>query len=250
MKKIWFSLSMAFIAAILAFGSVYAQTEALTLRLVRDFGYGGFNGDIQGLFSLKATGPADLVRVEFYIDNNLIGEITKPPFNLQFSTDSYSLGVHQISVIGYSSSGQKYLSNSITSKFVTPQSSMKFILPILGVVLLAVLIAALGPLLASRRKHGTLPMGVERNYGIMGGAICPKCNRPFEIPMIALNLGFSKGVVCPNCGKWIFAKRESIEKLRQAEKAELLLGQPVEKVVGESEAERLRKELEDSKYKD
>jgi DNA-directed RNA polymerase subunit RPC12/RpoP len=127
---------------------------------------------------------------------------------------------------------------------------MKFILPILGVVLLAVLIAALGPLLASRRKHGTLPMGVERNYGIMGGAICTKCNRPFEIPMIALNLGFSKGVVCPNCGKWIFAKRESIEKLRQAEKAELLLGQPVEKVVGESEAERLRKELEDSKYKD
>ncbi len=250
MKKIWFSLLLALITAILLFGSIFAQTETLTLRLSRDFGYGGFNGDIQGLFSMKVTGPADLARVDFYIDDFMIGEITKPPFNLQFSTDSYSLGVHQLSAVGYSSSDQKFLSNTITSNFVTPQSSMKFILPILGVVLLAVLVAALGPLLVGRRKHGSIPLGTERNYGITGGSICPKCNRPFELPMMALNLGFSKGVVCPNCGKWIFAKRESIEKLRQAEKAELLMGQPGEKVVGETEAERLRKEIEESKYKD
>ena len=64
-------LSLAIISA------VSAQGEELTLSLSRDFGYGGFNGDIQGTFSVKASGPANLERVQFFLDETLLGEDTE-----------------------------------------------------------------------------------------------------------------------------------------------------------------------------
>ena len=45
----------------------FAQ-EQLTISLHRDFGYSGFGNDIQGLFSIRVSGPTDLAQVEFYID--------------------------------------------------------------------------------------------------------------------------------------------------------------------------------------
>ena len=46
-------------------GTVLAQeeTETLTISLNRDFGYGGFDGRIQGRFTLTASGAEDLVPV-------------------------------------------------------------------------------------------------------------------------------------------------------------------------------------------
>ena len=93
------------------------RQSQLTLGMSRDWGYGGLNGDIEGLFSMHVTGPADLTRVDFYIDNTKIGEVTQAPFNLQFNTDNYPLGNHQIYAIGYSASGQEYRSNVIIGKF-------------------------------------------------------------------------------------------------------------------------------------
>jgi hypothetical protein len=206
--------------------------------------------DIQGLFSMRVTGPADLARVEFYIDSTKIGKLDKAPFNLQFKTDDYSLGIRQLSAIGYSSSGQVYRSNIISSNFVPPQSSTKFLLPVLGVVLAALLLSALVPFLTGRGKHTRLPLGSERTYGVGGGGICPKCHRPFALSVFSVHLGFSKLAACPYCGKWSLVRLESIEKLRQAEEAELAIAQPLEKVAGETEEEKLRKELDESKYND
>jgi hypothetical protein len=247
MKKLSMSLLIAIVFC--SFMTIWAsaQTEQLKLHLSRDWGYGGLNGDIQGLFSMRVSGPADLVRVEFYIDEQKIGEVSTMPFNLQFSTDTYSLGVHHLTVVGYSNSGHEYSSNIITANFVPKQSASKVMIPVFGVILLAVLLSTLVPFLASRGNRLNLPLGTERNYGFTGGAICPKCNRPFRLPLFSFNMGFKKIAPCPFCGKWSVVGIKSITELRRAESAELGMSEPTDNAT-ETDADKLRKELDDSKY--
>jgi hypothetical protein len=230
----------------IVFGAL-AQTEQLTLKMSRDWGYGGFNGDIEGLFSMRVTGPADLVRVDYFIDETKIGEVTQMPFNLQFTTDDYQLGLHKMYVVGYSSSGLEYRSNVISANFVPKQSSAKILLPVFGVILLAILLSTIVPFISSRRKNLKLPFGVERNYGAGGGGICPNCHRPFSLPLLSAHLGFNKLAVCPFCSKWGLIKVETIEKLRSAEKAELEWTKS-ENPSATIDEEKLRKEIDDSKY--
>jgi hypothetical protein len=247
MKKILYACLIAIFLSLSTVFSAFAQTAQLTLKMSRDWGYGGFNGDIQGLFSMHVTGPADLARVEFFVDDTKIGEAIQTPFNLQFNTDNYSLGSHQLYAVGYSASGQEYRSNVITGNFVSQQSSIKFILPILIIVLVALLLSAFVPFLASRGKHTSIPLGAERNYGSGGGGICRNCHRPFALPLFSAHLGFSKLAICPFCGKWNLVRLESIDKLREAEKAELEWAKP-ETNLEPSDDESLRKEIDDSKY--
>lgn len=247
MKRFRLALLIAVLLSLIAVFQVYAQAGQLTLSMSRDWGYGGLNGDIEGLFSMHVTGPGDLNRVDFYIDNTKIGQVTQPPFNLQFSTDNYPLGSHQMSAKGYSSSGQEYSSNVIVGNFVPKQSTLKFVLPILIIVVVAVLLSALFPMLATRGKRSSIPLGSERKYGAGGGGICPHCHRPFALPLFSAHIGFSKLTVCPFCGKWGLVRLESITKLREAEKAELDSAK-AEKPPEVSEEEKLRKEIDDSKY--
>jgi len=250
MKKTGIALYLGLAASLLVVGMALAQSAGLSLKLSRDWGYGGLNGDIQGLFSMRVSGPTDLVRVEYFMDSTKIGELDQAPYNLQFNTDDYPLGAHQLSAVGHSSSGQTYSSNVISANFVPPQSPLKFILPVLVVVVLAILLSALVPILAGRRKGKSLPLAAERNYGVSGGAICPKCHRPFVLPLFGLHLGFSKLAACPYCGKWSLVGRESLENLRQAEKDELTMSRPSGQVGGPKSDEQDRKDLEDSKYQD
>jgi hypothetical protein len=247
MKKLLNALLAAILLSIAAISVTLAQTEQLTLRLSRDWGYGGFNNDIQGLFSMRVKGPADLIRVEYYIDGKKIGEVDQLPFNLQFTTDDYPLGFHTLSAIGYSKDGNEYRSIEIQENFVPKQSSTKVILPILGIILLAVLISTLAPLLLRRGKHLSLPLGSERTYGAGGGGICPNCHRPFALPFMSAHLGFSRLAVCPFCGKWGLVRLESIGKLREAEKAELESAR-IEKPVAITDEQKLAKEIDESKY--
>jgi hypothetical protein len=238
---IYFSLSFAIVA--------YAQAEELTLRLSRDYGYGGFNNDIQGLFSMKVTGPTNLVRVVYYIDSNTIGEVTQTPFNLQFNTDNYPLGQHNLSAIGFSSIGQRYISNTITCNFVPASvgnnAALRIVIPVLVIVFGAILLSFVIPFITGRGKVQNLPLGAERNY-IGRGGICPKCHRPFALPLLSMNLGLSKFARCPFCGKWSVVHIQAIAKLREAERAELEWGKA--EVIEETEEEKLRKEIDESKY--
>ena len=245
MKKIRIALLIVALESLLAVTAAFAQTEELTLRMSRDFGYGGFNNDIQGLFSMKVTGPNDLARVVFYIDSTAIGEVTQAPFNLQFNTDNYPLGQHELYAVGYSSSGQQYSSNVINSNFVPASESTKIVIPILVIVFGAVLLSFIVPLVTGRGKTQNLPLGAERKYGF-GGGICSKCRRPFALPLISMHLGFSKFARCPYCGKWSLVRVESIGKLREAEKAELEWGRA--DVQEETEDEELRRDLDDSRF--
>jgi hypothetical protein len=244
-------LRLGFLAAILlsliSVSWTLAQTDVLTLKMSRDFGYGGFNGDIEGLFSMKVAGPLDLARVEFYIDNSKIGEVDQSPFNLQFNTEDYELGIHKLYAIGYSLSGQQYRSNAISANFVPKQSAMKVVLPIMGVILAAVLLSTLAPLLVRGGKHLSVPLGAERKYGAGGGGICPNCHRPFALPLLSAHLGISKLAVCPFCGRWSLVRIESITKLRQFEKAELEWNE-TKKPSETPDEEKIRKDIDDSKY--
>jgi DNA-directed RNA polymerase subunit RPC12/RpoP len=256
MKKV---LSILLVLSVLtAFTASYAlaqSTQELQLGLSRDFGYGGFGNDIQGLFTVKINNPpANLTSVEFYIDSTLMGTDTTAPFNLQFNTDSYPLGAHTLSAIGYTSDGAELKSNQIQSQFVPAgtglQSVTKIILPVLGLILLIALISVFLPIILSRGKSASTPLGTERKYGVGGGAICPKCNRPFPLRLWWINLGVNKIDRCPYCGKWSFVRPRSLAELRQAEAAELS-GVKSEIPMGvESEADKLKRELDDSRFHD
>lgn len=237
-------------------GIASAQSSGeLELGLSRDFGYGGVGNDIQGLFSMKIqNAPQDLVRVVFLIDGDPIGEDTEAPYGLQFNTDSYRLGTHTLRAVGYDSSGQELSSNQIVVEFVPASTAfdliLKIILPIVGLVILMALVSVGLPIILNKGKLSALPLGEPRNYGIGGGTVCPKCGRPFPLRLWWINIGLSKIDRCPYCGKWSLVHRHSIDDLRAAEATELAQAGPEISIPGETEADRLKKDLDESRYQD
>lgn len=225
--------------------------QALKLSLGRDWGYGGF-GQIQGLFTLTALGPADLQKVTFLIDGQSMGEATQPRFKLQFQTDSFPPGTHTLSAVGATSGGAELRSNEISVEFLTAAAAGKgtarVILPIVGLVAVILLALVLATLLTSRR-HGNVLLGQPRKYGLSGGAICPKCGRPFALSLLGLNLGLGKLTPCPHCGKWVSVRPRPLQELRAAEAAELTREGGAQ-VPEQDKAEALRKALDDSRYQD
>ena len=254
MKKLFPSLVISLLLSMLIFTPGLCQeSDEIDLRLNRDFGYGGMGNDIQGVFSLEVRNPpADLIRVEFTIDGELLGEDSEPKFRIQFSTDSYPLGEHVLAAVGYTSDGRTLHSQDFTMDFVSAeagwQAAMKMIGPILGILFGVLVLAFVTPYIFGR-KQASLPPGTPRNYGIKGGAICPKCSRPFVIRFFSLNMGpMHKLDRCPFCGKWSFVRRRSIDELRAAEAAEIADAQGY--IPETSEQEKLRKEIDDSRYID
>lgn len=230
---------------------VQAQEESLRLTLSRDWGYGG-GRDIQGLFSLKASGPADLERVAFYLDDTLLAEDTEPPFRVRFNTDDYPLGDHTLSAVGYTKNGQRLEAQPIRVHFVSAEVGWKTAGKIIGLVF-AVIVAGMAlslllPISRRGRVTANLPPGTPRAYPL-GGGICPHCQRPFAFHLWGLNLVAGKLDRCPYCGKWRLVQRRSLEELRAAERAELerhRAPSPEET----SEEERLKRALDESRYQD
>ncbi|GAB4155331.1 MAG: hypothetical protein Fur0021_22590 [Candidatus Promineifilaceae bacterium] len=253
-RFLWASLLAIFIVSLGA-DRTAAQNATpgpvgLTLRLSRDFGYGGLGGDIEGTFSYRVDGPDALVRVEFLLDGEVIGEDTEPPFRLQFHTRTYPLGQHTLSAVGYTSDGQTLQSATLTRNFVDPGESTEFLkrmlLPLGIIIFLAVVLPAIISI-ASERRNPT-PMGAPRKYGLSGGTICPNCGRPYSRHFWGLNVGAGKFDRCPHCGKWRMVRRYSLEALRAAEQAELK--QEEATLTPLSEEEKLRRQLEESRFDD
>jgi DNA-directed RNA polymerase subunit RPC12/RpoP len=256
MKKTLYILMILVILLIYTPSLANAQSpEQLQLGLSRDWGYGGFGNDIQGLFTAKIKDPpANVTSVEFYIDTTLMGTDDTPPFSLQFNTDSYPLGEHTISAIGYSSDGSTISSNQIVVNFVPAQNVgkvlVKFLVPLLLVIVAIAMIAVFLPLVLSKGKLASTPLGEPRKYGIGGGGICPKCGRPFPLRLWWINLGASKIDRCPYCGIWSMVRPRSIAELRAAEAAEASQADTSPEISTETEAEKLKRELDDSRYQD
>jgi hypothetical protein len=248
MKKISVAILITILVSLVIISAASAQGEELTLSLSRDFGYGGFNGDIQGTFSVKASGPANLERMQFFLDETLLGEDAESPFAIQFITDNYTTGAHVFTAVGFTTDGKQISSKTISAVFVSNEegsaASLKMVVPILAVVFGAMAISAITAMV-NVRKGKKLPAGAPRSY-TFGGGICPKCKRPFGFQLISMNMIVGKLTPCPHCGKWSVVKRATMSELHAAELAEL----DTEKaqIHEASDEKKLRKELDDSKY--
>jgi len=249
-------ISLTLILTLLVFGSAAAQeAEGLKLGLSRDFGYGGFGNDIQGLFSMKIVDPPEnLASVDFMIDGDVIFNDGEAPFRYQFSTDDYHLGEHTLNAKGATNDGQELTSNEIVVEFVPAGEGMEFVWKFLGPIIALIVVAMLAtfviPVLLVRRKGQSLPLGAPRSYGLSGGTICPKCKRSFGIHTMAPNVLVGKFDICPHCGKWSIVRTYPRDVLDASVAAELELAKAQEVKSPESDEEKLRKELEDSKYHD
>jgi hypothetical protein len=248
MNRLRINLLVTVFAILTTAAVVFAQDEGLSCKVDRDWGYGGFNGDIQGTFTIKCTGPETLDRVDFYIDDKKIGEVGSAPFSFQFVTDNYPVGLHILSAVGTTSEGRQLHSQDLKANFISAAAGIKSILtiiiPILVLVFGGIIIAAVIPLLTGRKRK-YLPAGTPRSYP-MGGGICPKCGRPFAYQLFGLKLLVGRYERCPYCGKWSLVRHSSIGDLRAAERAELDAKKP--QIPEASEEDILKKELDDSKY--
>lgn len=253
MKKNRLLVFLVLLVSLILASAVSAQDEEeLKLSMSRDFGYSSGTGDIQGTFSMKVTGPDNLVKVQFYIDETMIAEDTESPFKVQFVTDNYPLGIHTMYAIGYTSDGHELRTHEVTANYVSAgegwQYSLKIIGPVLGLILVAALLSAIVPALGGRGKKGQLLPPGERNYGIAGGTICTRCSFPFTLNIMAPNMLVGKLVRCPNCGKWFVGRSASKEALRAAEEVVWAQAHGTPQVSEMTEEEKLQKELDDSKY--
>jgi hypothetical protein len=234
--------------------TVRAQTDELTLYVRRNFGYGG-GSQIQGNFHLEVEGPSHLSSVTFKIDETVVATITQPPFAVDFNTNDYGLGWHALVAVGQTSDGQTLTSNTRRFEFVSAeagwQAAGQMVGPMLALIggLVAVGAAfALIPTFMGKRQ--ALPLGGARAYGLMGGAICPKCQRPFSIHWWSLNVSFAgKFDRCDYCGQWSMVRRSSPEQLRAAEAAELAQAQPSAPLAANA-ADGLKQQLDESRFLD
>ena len=248
MKKNLAAILIAILVSLVMISAASAQGEELTMGLSRDFGSSGFNGDIQGTFTVKASGPANLERVQFFLDDTLLGEDPESPFAIQFITDNYTTGAHVFSAVGFTTDGKRIGSKTISAVFVSKEegsaASLKLVVPILAVVFGAMAISAITAMV-NVRKGKKLPAGAARSYSF-GGGICPKCKRPFGFQLLGIHMFGRKLTPCPHCGKWSVVKRATMSELHAAELAEL----DTEKtqIYAASDEEKIRKELDDSKY--
>ncbi len=248
MKKNCLSVFLVLLAILVPVTAAHAQgMEELELSVSRDFGSSDGTGAIQGTFSMRVTGPSNLVKVQFYIDNSLIAEDTEPPFKVQFVTDDYAPGKHTMHAIGYTSDGRELRTREMTFNYMTAEESrqrgLKIAVPILALVLIWVLFSKVVPTLSRGRKKGELLPPGGHDYGVIGGTICPRCVHPFALNFFSPNLLVGKLVRCPNCGKWFIGRRASIDDLRIAEEAAW-----VPQVSEMKEEDKIRKGLDDSKY--
>jgi hypothetical protein len=234
-----------------------AQDDTLQLTARKEFGY-AWGGQIQGLFKFTATGPSDLISVTFKLTDKTgnsgtttLAQVTQAPFAITFNTDSYPHGQYEFSAMGQTASGRRLTSNTLPAEFVSAEAGLqmagRIVIPIVVLIAVSMLAATLGPFILERlgRKAPPLPAGAVRNYGWLGGAICPRCQRPFGLHWWALNISLAgKFDRCPHCGRWSLVRRASREALAAAEAAELVSATAPEP----DPAEKLRKQLEDSRY--
>jgi len=239
--------ALVIIASLILVLPVTAQNESESLILIfnRDFGYGGFNGEIQGRFSLKVKSPEDLVRVEYYLDGELVFEGTAPPFKWQFNTAEYPEGRHTFSAVGYQADGTEIRAAQFDRIFLTAEQSWSetrsLVGPILVIVGIATFVGVFIPVLLGRKKKYT--SGV---YGMAGGAICPRCTFPYSRNILSPNLVVGKLEHCPHCGKWAIVPRAATVALQAAE--ERLASDSEGTLETPTEEEKLRQMIEESRY--
>ncbi len=215
MKRIIIAI-ISFIFVIFFPTPTHAQSDTITLRLSRDWGYGGPNGRIEGTFSMRVSGPENMSEVRFFIDAEMVAIDTTSPFQYQFKTGSFSPGQHTLSASGTLSDGTELQASTMQRTFLTKDEANTdtrgLVIPILVGVGAITLIATVVPLLLGKKREHK-----PGEYGMAGGAICPRCTYPYSRNYLSPNLVVGKLERCPHCGKWAIARRATQGALEEAE---------------------------------
>ena len=244
-RTIWiFAIFLLLLASFT--GVAFAQEQPpLNLRLIRTFGYGGFN-QIEGNFNLRLSDPPPLERAEFLMDGEVVHTAPEAPFEYRFQTREYPPGLHTMTALGYTPAGEVLTSNAISKEFLTAeearQGTVDLIVPLLLLIFGLMVVGTLVTAWITRRRGYT-----PGQYGTAGGAVCPRCGMPYSRHMLSPNLLAGKLERCPHCGKWAIAPRASPQALMEAE-AMLREGSLESDTSPESEEEQLRRRLDESKY--
>lgn len=189
------------------------------------FGYGG-GVNIRGAFSIELVGDETAVQnVRFVIDGETLAEVRSAPFSFKFKTDDYSFGFHDLWAEVELKDGASRTTSKLQYHFVSPEEEREQVGGIIGSILGGILVTllitglVLGVVLMGSRKRLHQP-GEPRNYGMLGGTICPKCGRPFPRHIWGMNLVVGRLDRCENCGKWVMTTRAIPAALLAAEEAE------------------------------
>lgn len=232
-------------ALLVAVGPAWAEGE-LTLSLNKDIG-SRLGNQCQGRFTLSVRGAQDLTSVTYEIDGAPMATVTKAPFSLAFDTGQYPLGAHRLSATAETLGGETLKSNVITVEFISAGSAARIWVPIVAGILLIVILGSVVPALGGRRQ--VFEPGAVRSYGLAGGTICPRCRRPFAMNAVSPNLVVGTLQRCPYCGKWAVLRRAGREALAAAE-AEAVAGAKPQVSPSLSAEEKLRRQIEDSRYQE
>jgi hypothetical protein len=187
-----------------------------------------------------------LIEVRFIIDDIFIATVTEPPFNYQFETDDFTPGLHTLTAVGTLSNGSQIEGPKYQRVFLSAEeareTTLGLIVPLLVGVGGVIVLVAVFPIFFSSKK-----LYQFRQYGIAGGAVCPRCQSPFSRSVFAPNLVFGKLSRCPHCGKWAIVRRATPQELaaaeeRYSEETGNLRLDP------NAQAAQMRRELEDTRY--
>lgn len=135
-------LIFCFVSLSIPAGTPAATSPAVTLTLYKRFGFAAFS-DMTGAFTAIASVSPDVVRVEFYLDNQLMLNDTAAPFHWEFDTSNYTLGPHHFEVIAYNNASESAHA-SIEANFVEGPFPLYYgiilafllvVLPILALIL-------------------------------------------------------------------------------------------------------------------
>jgi len=246
-KQSWIFILMIVGMLVLPIGAAAQNPdESLVLGISRTFGYGGFNGKIQGAFKLKIRSEHDdLAQVDFLIDNEVVHSALTAPFEYSFNTADYPEGLHTFKALGYQNDGTEIYANEFSRTFLSSENASSemrgIVVPLIVGIGILTLLGALGSVFFARRKEFT-----PGQYGVAGGAVCPRCTFPYSRSFWAPNMLVGKLQVCPHCGKWAIVPAASSVDLGTAEARLASEGRAT--VDAPSEDEQLKKLLDESRY--
>ncbi|MHA2353846.1 MAG: hypothetical protein ACXADC_01620 [Candidatus Thorarchaeota archaeon] len=125
---------------------------SLTLTLDRNVGI-GFGSIIQGLFTLRGSGPAEVQNLTVYFNGVQVHFVTGNNINWQFHTGDYGAGSTNISLFGLDNTGGTY--SATTDVFFLSEALGSAVLGGVMILVVILIIVKYGPILRKKRAGST-----------------------------------------------------------------------------------------------
>jgi hypothetical protein len=123
---------------------------SLTLTLDRNVGI-GFGSIIQGLFTLRGSGPAEVQNLTVYFNGEQVHFVTGNTISWQFHTRDYTAGSTGILLFGLDDSGGTY--SAEREVFILSEDMTTVIISIVAALVVILVIVKYGPMIREKRAR-------------------------------------------------------------------------------------------------